>query len=183
MTEDVRDLIDAAKAGDREAFGTLYGIYWPTVRGFIGRRVPNPTVADDLAQDVFRRTLASMPQYEHRGINFSAFVVTIARNLVADHYKSAAVRTHCDELPEMAAVDRWTDPEHCATHSAVASTLAAALDRLSVAQRMCVELRFLRGMSMSEIADVVGKNEGAVKALLARATGALRRDPTVEALR
>ena len=186
MTDDERALIAAAVAGDRDAFGALYERSRPTVLAYITHRVRNRPLAEDLTQDVFRRALVSMCKYEDRGYAFEAFVITIARNLVADYYKGAAFRTticSSELVAEPIDADRWVDPERCVTHGVIAAEITAALARLNVAQRMCVELRFLRGMSVAETAAAMGKNQGAIKALLQRATSALRRDPAVEALR
>jgi RNA polymerase sigma-70 factor, ECF subfamily len=184
---DVRELIDAAAAGDKEAFGSLYHRYRPGVRGYIGRRIVDRGTVEDLTQEVFRRAFLAMPRYEHRGKDFSAFVITIARNIIVDYLNSGHYRTFVSgsqaQLAETIDNDRWIDPEHCAVHGDAVTVLTAALERLTVEQQTCVELRFLRGLSVLEVAEAVGKNEGAVKALLHRATSALRRDPALEALR
>jgi RNA polymerase sigma-70 factor, ECF subfamily len=186
---DLRATIDAAIGGNRDAFGTLYGRYWPSVRGYIGLRLHDRGTAEDLTQEVFRRAFVAIGRYEHRGVDFGAFVVTIARNLVADYYKGGAYRLAAasvgsqELLVERADDDRWSNPEYCAVHGAAVAALTEALGQLTTEQQTCIELRFLRGLSVAETAAAVGKNEGAVKALLHRATSALRRDPALEALR
>ncbi len=187
MTDTIA-LIDAAKAGNREAFGALFAQYQRQIFLFLLTRVRDPLLADDLCQDVFRRTLMAIHRYEHRGADFGAYLTTIARNLIVDYYRSGSYRFEpvpagISSYAERNDGDRWTDPEYCATHGAVADTLTGAIAQLSGAQRLCIELRFMRGLTVAETAALVGKNEGAVKQLLARATGALRRDPAVAALR
>lgn len=186
---DVRALVDAAVAGDRDAFGALYGRYRPNVRGYIGRRVLDHGTAEDLTQEVFRRAFLAMPQYENRGVDFSAFVVTIARNMIVDYMRQATFRATYrasvspEQLADWADADRWVSPEYRAVHRSNVAALAEAMGRLTDDQRRCLELRFLRDLSVAETAAALGKNEGAVKALQARATSALRRDPALDALR
>lgn len=176
--------VAAAVAGDREAFGALYGEHRDMIRSYIVRRVGNWHLAEDLTQEVFRRALGGVDKFGERGHNFGAWLVTIARNIVADYYKGAAYRMGgAGEPVDLVDADRWTDPEYCATHSAIADALTDAMSRLTADQRLCVVLRYRRDLSLGEIAAAVGKNEHAVKALIARATGTLRRDPVVEALR
>ncbi len=188
-TGDLSVIVSAAVAGDRDAFGTLYRRYWPNVRSYIGRRILDRGTAEDLTQDVFGRAFLAMRRYEERGADFGAFVVTIARNIVADYFKSAKTRAASSlifdygQLAEAVDVDRWVNPEYCAVHGSEVAALTEALSRLTEDQRMCVELRFLQGLSSLETAVALGKNEGAIKALLHRATSALRRDPALEALR
>jgi RNA polymerase sigma-70 factor, ECF subfamily len=184
---DLRALVDAAKSGDQAAFGDLYRRYEPTIRSYIARRVGNWCVVQDITQDVFRRAWMSLPSYEHRGRDFSAFLTTIARNGVYDHYKSAVSRTTVPvpvaAMADRAEEDRFVNPEYRAVLADTSTLLSRAIGRLSDDQQACVRLRFLQGLSVAETAAALGRNEGAVKALQSRAASNLRRDPELEALR
>lgn len=185
---DTRALVDAAKAGDRDAFGALYTHYHHMVRSMIGRRIHDQHLADDLTQDVFRRALGAIFRYEHRGRDFGAFLTTIAKNQIIDYFKSGAYRLEprpagTDSYAERVDTDPCANPEIHAVNGADSAILAGAIGRLNPEQRQCIELRFLQGLSVAEAAAVLGKNEGAVKALQYRAKAALRRDPAMEALR
>ena len=181
-------LIDAAKAGDTEAFGAIYRRYGSAVRNYISRRALNDALADDLAQEVWRKAWTNIHRYEHQGRNYGAFVTTIARNVIADHYKGAhsrlSVAVSSELLADRQDVDPWTDPERSAIHRQALSVLWAAVAELTPEQRECFELRHARGMSITEVAEAMGKQEGAVKALLHRVRNALLRNPAVrEAVR
>lgn len=184
----VRALVDAAKTGDRQAFAALYTKYQPLVWRYIARRVRPRETADDLTQDVFRRALTAIARYEHRGVDLGAWFMTMSRNIVADHFKSGPSRllvsAGTDEYFDgQVDDDQWVSPETRAVYVDDKAALGAAIARLNDDQRTCIRLRFLCGYTVAETAVAMGRNEGAVKALQYRATGALRRDPAVEALR
>jgi RNA polymerase sigma-70 factor (ECF subfamily) len=105
--------------------------------------------------------------------------VTIARNLIADHYKSGRFRLEMttDDIVG-AASGRPTHaagPETQVLESMTNETLLRAVKQLNPEQQECIVLRFLQGFSVSETAQTMGKNEGAIKALQYRAVRALAR--------
>lgn len=185
---ETRGLVDAAKTGDREAYGRLYAEYWPMVRRYIAYRVHNLHTVEDLTQDVFRRALTGIANYEHRGTDIGAWFTTCARNIVVDYFKSGASRLMVPAGTDVyydgqVDDDEWVSPERRVVRSEAAAALWAAVARLNDEQRQCIELRFLRGFSVAETAEAMGKNEGAIKALQYRARHTLARDPELEALR
>ncbi len=86
------DLMDAAKTGDRHAYGELYARYRDVVFRFVYFRVGNRQLAEDLTADTFTKALARVDSFAWQGRDPGAWFVTIARNLVADHYKSGRHR-------------------------------------------------------------------------------------------
>ncbi len=95
--------------------------------------------------------------------------MTIARNIILDHLKSARTRL---EVPTAGPVEghrQEPSPEAAVLDLLTSERLMAAVRQLGDEQRECVVLRFVQGFSVSETAAVLGKNEGAVKALQHRA--------------
>ena len=82
------DLIEAAQAGDREAFGSLYSRYAPGVSRFVGSRLRDRALAEDLTSETFARALRRIDSVSDQGRDAGAWFTTIARNLVLDHVKS-----------------------------------------------------------------------------------------------
>jgi RNA polymerase sigma-70 factor (ECF subfamily) len=175
----VWSLVERAQAGDAEAFGLIYDRYFDTVFRFVYFRVGNRQLAEDLTADTFLRALKRISSFTWQGRDLGAWLVTIARNLVADHFKSGRYRlevTTGDVLdaeredrgpegsPESAVVDHITNVE-----------LLKAVKQLNPEQQECIVLRFLQGFSVAETAQAMGKNEGAIKALQYRAVRALAR--------
>jgi RNA polymerase sigma-70 factor (ECF subfamily) len=172
-------LVERAQAGDAHAFGLIYDRYVDTVFRFVYFRVGNRQLAEDLTSDTFLRALKRIGSFTWQGRDLGAWLVTIARNLVADHFKSGRYRlevTTGDVLdadredrgpegsPEAAVIDHITNVH-----------LLTAVKQLNPEQQECIVLRFLQGFSVAETAQAMGKNEGAIKALQYRAVRTLAR--------
>ncbi len=173
----VMDIVQRAQAGDSEAFGELYDRYVDVVYRYVRYRVSNTALAEDLTSETFLRALRRITSYTWQGRDFGAWLVTIARNLIADHFKSGRYRMEVatSDLVE-AGADRSQDgPEGEVLASLTNETLLEAVRRLNSEQQECIALRFLQGMSVAETAQIMGKNEGAIKALQYRAVKSLSR--------
>lgn len=162
-------LVRLAQHGDGEAFGQLYDRYVDTVYRFVYYRVGERALAEDFTSETFLRALRRIGTVSYQGRDIGAWFVTIARNIVLDHAKSARYRLEvvAAETPEPAGSEPST--EQAVLTSLSNARLLAAVDELADEQRECVVLRFIQGFSVSETAEVMGKNEGAVKALQHRA--------------
>ncbi|MFG3418716.1 sigma-70 family RNA polymerase sigma factor [Micromonospora sp. NPDC048063] len=174
------DLVDAAAGGDRQAFGRLYEMYRDTVFRFVYFRCGNRQLAEDLTADTFVRALRRIDQVSWQGSDIGAWFVTIARNLVADYFKSSRYQREVavgDILDGEDRVDhtREGDPAGAAVAYLSSRDLLAAVKQLNPEQQECIVLRFLQGYSVRETAVAMGKQEGAIKALQYRAVRALAR--------
>lgn len=164
-TESLRstELVERAQAGDTSAFGGLYEEYCPTVYRFIRARVSPPALAEDLTSETFIRALGALDSFRWQGRDFGAWLVTIARNLISDHYRSGRSR--------LEVVTDEIETHHLPTEGPEADLVAAvtidvlrdAVAALPDHQRRCLELRFFAGLSIAETARVLDKTEGAVK--------------------
>lgn len=188
---EARDLMAAATRGDRDAFGEIYRRHHPFILRYIHTRVGSPQIAEDLAADTFLRALARIETFTWQDRDPRAWLVTIAHNLVADHFKRhdtrLVVRGATTETVYEAAKQHRTSP-HGNPEADTASYLAAralleALQLLTSDQRQCVILRAVRGLSVAETAHEMNRNEGAVKTLMCRAHRALTKLGAREALR
>lgn len=173
--DELRDLVLRARAGETDAFGALYDHYSELVYRFIYYRVGAHALAEDLTSETFLRALRRMSVFSWQGKDFGAWLVTIARNLVLDHFKSGRYRLEVC-VAEHIDADHWEEgPERAVLDSFTRRTLFAAVRGLGAEQRQCVMLRFVHGLSVAETATVMGKNSGAVKALQYRAVRSLAR--------
>jgi RNA polymerase sigma-70 factor (ECF subfamily) len=175
-SEELRRLVLRAKTGDTEAFGTLYDRYLDLVYRYIYLRVGSHPLAEDLTSETFLRALRRIADFTWQGRDFGAWLVTIARNLVTDHFKSGRYRlevTTADvfETP----LDGPHIPENAVVTAMVNDRVLRAVRALRPEQQECVVLRFLHGMSLAETALIMGKKSGAIKALQFRAVRALAR--------
>jgi RNA polymerase sigma-70 factor, ECF subfamily len=163
------ELVGAAQQGDQAAFGQLYDRYVDVVFRFILFRVGDRPLAEDLTSETFLRALRRISSVSYQGRDVGAWFVTIARNLVLDHVKSSRYRLEMTtaDILDSSADDRG--PEHEVVEEATATELMRCVAQLGRDQQECIMLRFMQGLSVSETAAVMGRNEGAVKALQHRA--------------
>ncbi|MEU4478397.1 ECF subfamily RNA polymerase sigma factor, BldN family [Micromonospora sp. NPDC023966] len=172
-------LVERAQAGEAEAFGLIYDRYVDTVFRFVYFRVGNRQLAEDLTSDTFLRALKRIGSFTWQGRDLGAWLVTIARNLVADHFKSGRYRLEVTtgDVLDADREDRGPEgsPEAAVVEHITNVALLTAVKQLNPEQQECIVLRFLQGFSVAETARAMGKNEGAIKALQYRAVRALAR--------
>ena len=172
-------LVERAQAGEAEAFGLIYDRYVDTVFRFVYFRVGNRQLAEDLTSDTFLRALKRIGSFTWQGRDLGAWLVTIARNLVADHFKSGRYRLEVTtgDVLDADREDRGPEgsPEAAVVEHITNVALLSAVKQLNPEQQECIVLRFLQGFSVAETARAMGKNEGAIKALQYRAVRALAR--------
>ncbi|VXC21402.1 sigma-70 family RNA polymerase sigma factor [Nocardioides sp. AX2bis] len=161
-------LVELARGGDAEAFGMLFDHYHPQVYRFLYHRTRSVTLAEDLTSETFFRALRRMPDFRWQGKDFGAWLMTIARNLTVDHFKSGRVRME-STTEDMSRHDDVTESTEDAVLAALThEVLLDALQQLSDEQRDCLVMRFLQGLSIAETAAVLGRSDGAVKQLQLR---------------
>jgi RNA polymerase sigma-70 factor (ECF subfamily) len=162
-----RLLIDAAQR-DPAKFAALYELHFEHVYGFVAGRVYDRATAEDLTSEVFYKALAKLPAYEWRGVPFVAWLLRIAANAVVDRAQRAA-REHPlpDDPPDLASNPDMRVIENRAR-------LFRLVAQLPAAQRRVVRERFAEQRSIREIAERLGRTEGAVKQLQLRALERLR---------
>ncbi|MGI8613078.1 MAG: sigma-70 family RNA polymerase sigma factor [Nocardioidaceae bacterium] len=168
-TDRIAALVDLARAGDAEAFGLLYDHYADRIYRFLYARLGQTALAEDLTSETFFRALRSISSFTWQGRDFGAWLTTIARNLVTDHYKSSRSRLEvvANEVPER--VDTGAGPETQVLASLTSAALVEAMRKLAPEQLDCLVLRFCQGLSIAETAASLGRSEGAVKQLQLRA--------------
>jgi len=165
-----RLLVEAAQK-DPTRFAELYEIHFERVYAFVARRVGDRDAAEDLTSDTFHKALANLRRFEWRGAPFAAWLLRIAANAIADRGQRAGRELAVDDPPELGAeatadVD-LEEVEHRAR-------LFRLVDRLPDDQRRVIAMRFAEEKSIREIAEELGRTEGAVKQLQFRGLQNLR---------
>jgi RNA polymerase sigma-70 factor, ECF subfamily len=164
-----RLLVEAAQK-DPTRFAELYEANFETVYAYIARRVYDRDQAEDLTSDVFHRALANLSRFEWRGVPFAAWLMKIAANVIADRLKRSAQEygSHNVDFDADDPADRgFEEIEHRAQ-------LFRLVAQLPVDQRRVVLMRFTEEKSIREIAQELGRTEGAVKQLQFRGLENLR---------
>jgi RNA polymerase sigma-70 factor (ECF subfamily) len=150
---------------DPARFGELYEQNFFSVYAYIARRVGHRHQAEDLTAEVFREALASLGTFEWRGVPFVAWLLRIASRAVADYYKRSG-RESGNPVKEPDEAVQQEIERHV--------ILFQLVERLPEAQARVIRLRFVEQRSMREIAQMLGRSEGAVKQLQLRAIENLR---------
>jgi RNA polymerase sigma-70 factor, ECF subfamily len=164
---DERLLVEAAQK-DPARFADLYEIHFERVYAYIVRRVRDRDTAEDLTSEVFHKAIENLPRYEWRGIPFSAWLFKIAGNAITDRAKRGAKELLSFEDPP----DQMT--ETTLEEIEDRARLFRHVDRLATDQRRVIFQRFVEQRSIREIAQQLGRSEGAIKQLQFRALQKLR---------
>lgn len=169
------ELVNRAASGDMTAFAHLYREYVGAVYRFALTRTHDRTVAEDITSETFLRALDRIHTVTYQGVDVAAWLIVITRNLFLDHIKSDRYRleTATNELDDSATDGH--SPEQCAIRSDAATEVRRQVSELGTDQRQCITLRFLNDLTVTETAAIMGRNEGAVKALQYRALAQLHR--------
>ena len=162
-----RRLVEAAQKDPRR-FAELYENNFARVYAYVARRVRNREEAQDLTAEVFQQALANLGRFEWRGLPFSAWLMRIASNAIADRWKLVA-REHGNPTPGE-AVSKNISPEEIEQRA----RLFRLVETLPDDQRRVIEMRFAQEKSINEIARELGRTDGAIKQLQFRGLESLR---------
>ena len=169
----VPDVIERARTGDRAAFAELYDTHCDAVYRYILYRVREPSDAEDLCSEVFTRAFANIHRYRWQGKSFLAWLYTIARNAVTDRRRRERPTVDLDDAYGVA--EEGPTAHDRAVRGEQVDALRGAVKHLTTEQQEVLVLRFIENMSSRQVAQVLGKNEGAIRALQFRALGRLRK--------
>ena len=171
---DEEQLLTKAMQFDDAALGELYDRYEARIYGYIYRRTGDQILAEDLTAQVFLKMLESIRDQKAWHSSFSGWLYRIAHNLVVDTYRRKGRHSAVDleDVPQTAAESQ--NPEETVEQTLDAERLRSAIRRLTDEQAEVVSLRFLEGYSIAEVAGMMNRTEGAIKALQYRAVATLR---------
>lgn len=172
------------KIGDEAAFSELFLKYAPRILQFVRRFTASQARAEELTQDVFVQVLRARGRYRATS-RLSTWLYRIATNLCLNEQRNRERRSRVEvaregEAEQEQSAAHWgsATPVPTAEQAAAARELerklAAAIQALPPKQRAALLLSRIDGLAYRDVAKVVGCSEGAVKALLFRATSALR---------
>ena len=171
--QDEEQLVQRAKQHDEEAFAQLYEEYFDKIYRYVALRIGDRMEAEDITQQVFLNAIKAISSFKWKGIPFSAWLFRIAHNQVVDYLRKKTKRATAPL--EKSLVTGGDDPQLIFERRSDIEQLISATRKLTPAQREVISLRFAGEMSVAQVAKVMGKSEGAVKALQHSAIVALRK--------
>src|SRR4029077_525728 len=153
----VRAAITQAQDGDMEALHFLYVRYSADVFRHVKGLVKNHHEAEDISQNVFMKLVSVIDKYEPREVPFAAWILRVARNAALDQMRERRV------VPRREV--HASEDDHRQISHERRNDLRSALKQLTEEQRSVLVLRHIQGLTPLEIADLLGKSEGAVHGL------------------
>ena len=166
-------LIQQAVSGDPDAFAELYETYLDEVYRFIFYRVEDESVAEDLTSQVFLKAWDNIGRYQVRGLPFSAWLFRIARNIVIDYYRTRKDIMPLEEPGALIEPDPAANVAKEVEKRLQGEWLRRMLQQLTEEQKEVLTLKFIHGLSTKEVAKVMKKRQGAIRALQMRGLQAL----------
>ena len=179
--QDEADLVQRAQKQDNQAFTQLYEMYFDKIYRYVSFRVNNEMESEDLTQQVFMKVLNSISSYKIQGLPFSAWVYRIAHNLVVDFMRQQNKKGTVD-IDGLQLVSPAEDPQHVIERRLDLEEVKKASRSLTASQQEVISLRFTSDLSINECAKIMGKSEGAIKALQHSAVLALRKAMAVNGI-
>ena len=171
---DVRVLVERAQKGERDALEKLYLLHFDRIYSYLHMSVGHRYDAEDLTNQTFVKMLESIDRFEWRKVPLSAWLFRIAHNLAMDHFRAGRRWQPEEEVPEPEdSAERSAEDE--ALHSIGRKSMLEMIEGLSHDQQQVLTLKFVFNFSNGEVAQILGKTEGAVKSLQHRALASLQR--------
>jgi RNA polymerase sigma-70 factor (ECF subfamily) len=168
---DTARLVARIQAGESDLFALLYMRYFDRVYGYLRLILRNAAEAEDAAQQVFLKVLEALPQYERRGTPFRAWLFIIVRIFALNYLRSAGRL----ELRDPVELDRQREEPIDDAVARQALTwiadrdLLLFIERLPLAQRQVLMLRYALDLTPREVAQVLDRTPGDVRILQHRA--------------
>jgi RNA polymerase sigma-70 factor (ECF subfamily) len=175
--QDEESLVRRAQQHDQEAFAQLYEEYFDKIYRYVALKIGDRMEAEDITQQVFLNAIKAISSFRWRGIPFSAWLFRIAHNQVVDYLRRKTKRPTMPLDESLVASDY--DTQLIAGRKLDIERLYSAAGKLTPAQQEVISLRFAGELPIAQVAKIMGKSEGAVKALQHSAIVALRKTLSV----
>ena len=160
---DIKNLVQKAQKGDKEAFGQIYDMFFEKIYKYIFFRTKETEEAEDLASVVFLKVWKNLSKYKvSKKAKFSTWLFQVARFTLIDHYRKKKIQVSIEDVQEMSDKD-------FTIHNAELSEAKKYLLLLSEDHQTVISLRYFEGLDFEEIAKVVGRTAVGTRVLLHRA--------------
>lgn len=168
------DILDQAIQGDQQAFAALYQENVQRIYNYIYYRTGNRSDAEDLTARVFQRAYKHIGNYKKTSVPFSAWLYRIAHNLVANWHRDNSRRHEVPLEDQEFNLQQVERPETEVVINQEVEGLLRVMRALPGDRQLLIVLKYLDGLSNVEIAQIMGRSEGAVKSLYHRTLLELR---------
>lgn len=176
VLEQEKEILKKIKKGDNEAFGELYDFYAPKVYRFVRLKVDSQETAQDLTSEAFLKIWQYLSEQRKIRERFQALLYRIARNLIIDFYRSRSMREILleDSLEELSEIEDENTSNELVLRQEEMTKVRRAIVQIHPSYQDVVVWYYIDELSISEIAEILEKNEGTVRVLIHRAVKALK---------
>lgn len=169
---DENQLLVRAKQLDQDALAEIYDQFSPGIYRYAYRHFGEQSLAEDCVSETFSRFINALRRGKGPKTYLRAYLYRIAHNWITDQYRRKSLL----ELPlEIDVPEPREGPEILAVMSMEQAHVRRAIQQLTPNQRQAIMLKFIEGWDNKEIAQAMGRQVGAVKALQHRGLIALRK--------
>ena len=168
MLEDEQNLVKKAQDGEVKAFGSLYDHYLPKIYRFVLLKVSHREEAEDLTHQAFLKAWENIEQYDFRGYSFGSWLYRIARNVTVDYYRGSRLEVSVEDVSEV-HLAKDNSLEESVERSLEWQGLVESIKKLKEVEQDVIVMRFVEDLPLKDIAEAIGKSEGAVKVIQHRA--------------
>ena len=154
--------------GDEESFAKVYDSYVDALFRFIRFRVPNVELAQDITSELFLKLWQATNGRDSGINNLQAFIYKMARNLIADYYRTAQATLPLEQADEVSA-------PNISGGESTWSEVELAIRKLKPEWREIVVMAYIEGFKPREIARIIDKSSAATRVMLHRALQELKR--------
>jgi len=173
MSDDVKNLVERAKSGDRSAASQLITEFYERIFAYFRRRCGNDEDAADLTQKTFCKVWTSLKNYDQRS-SFNTWLHSIAHHVYVDWRRvNHRLDPQSDEWWDACIADE-PGPFENAAEGEAAHQLYRAVEQLNDEQRDIVHLHYYQSLSIQETADALSIATSTVKCRLRNALTALQ---------
>ncbi|MCP6720064.1 MAG: sigma-70 family RNA polymerase sigma factor [Patescibacteria group bacterium] len=169
-----QELVKKAQKGEPEAFGVLYDKHLTPIYRFIFLKVGNKADAEDLCHQVFLSAWKNIGRYRFQGFPFSSWLYKIASNTVIDHWRTKKNNTSIELVAE-SLLSESPKLDHLLDQKLEVQLIKTSLIKLESEQQNVIIMRFVDELTNKEIAQILGKSEGAIRVIQHRAIKRLRK--------
>lgn len=163
--------VEHAQRGDTESFGKIYDALVKPIYRYLYYRVEDDMIAEDLTEETFLKIWQNLSKYKPT-TSFSSWAFRIAHNLLVDHYRKHQATEEIDEsLPD---TQLHSSPDRQTNLKLTQVRLRKIIRKLPDHYQQVIVLKYINELDNSQIAEAMGKSEGAVRTLQSRALDQLR---------
>lgn len=173
---DLATLLKAARNLDKNALGTIFDTYSPSLYKFISRLIHDPLLSDHMVADVFVRLLEELGAGRGPRANLRSYLYQIAYRLVLERARDMRPHSPLEVAIRTAQKDTAEDAQTGSNELAMMEALLSNMNtELSEDQRIVIILRFLEDFSLKETAEIIGKDVNNVKVIQTRGIAKLKK--------